>query len=94
MTTLSVRCPTQACGGVAFVSKSRYEDADELLHLRCQHGHVFEYDKRKCPRCGSPMEPAERRPMPAWAGNVPPPRTRLFRLATCTRCDYEGPKQA
>jgi hypothetical protein len=49
MTTLSVPCPTRGCDGVAFVSKSRFEEADETLRVRCEQGHVFDYDKRKHP---------------------------------------------
>jgi hypothetical protein len=49
MTTVSVSCPKQGCHGLAFLSKARYEAADEALELRCEHGHAFEYDKRTSP---------------------------------------------
>jgi hypothetical protein len=74
MTTVSVPCPTHRCRGLAFVSKSRYQEADGILRLRCEHGHVFDLDKRACPQCGGPMGPADRRPLACTACDYEGPR--------------------
>jgi hypothetical protein len=47
MSTVSVPCPTRGCDGVAFLSKSRYDEVDGILQLRCEHGHVFDHERRK-----------------------------------------------
>lgn len=50
-----------------------------------------------CPQCGAPIQPAERRAQQScWSDSeravAPDPRALVFRRASCTACEWEGPK--
>jgi hypothetical protein len=102
MSTVEVPCPVAGCGCAVPVDKSRHDDSDsaELIGLWCPQGHVFDYAKDRCPRCKSPMSPAERRRVQSfWADDNPRGLGErlpiVFHRASCTnpKCDYEGPRQ-
>jgi hypothetical protein len=88
-----VGCTEAGCDGVVRLTKSQHDGVDDaLIGLACSRGHRFDFEKYRCPRCGSRVTPAEWRPLQAWTGTPPPSRQPTFHPAVCTSCDWEGPK--
>ncbi len=93
--SIPVPCTEPGCDAIVRVPRSLYDDHDELIGLRCGNGHIFDYAKARCPRCGHEATPAEWRPLQVWTGTTtPPPRSPVFHPARCNSpdCDWQGPK--
>ena len=92
MTTVPVRCPEDGCTAVAHIDKRTYDYSvdTELVGLRCPNGHTFDFQKGRCPRCGSAMTSWEWRPPRDWSGKTLPEMTPVFQPDTCTNatCTY------
>ena len=58
MDMIPIRCPEEGCGGVVLIAEAFHDDHDDLIGLTCPKQHRFDYDKHRCPRCGSPAAPA------------------------------------
>jgi hypothetical protein len=93
MSKIPVRCTVDGCGGVVLLDEAYHDDRDDLIGLDCPKGHRFDYDKFRCPRCGSSADPAK------WdivrvssTGSFP--LGRELKPAECTSadCDWSGPK--
>lgn len=90
---IPIRCPEEGCGGVVRIAEAFHDDHDDLIGLTCPKEHRFDYDKHRCPRCGSPADPAKWDIVRVSSTGVFP-EGRTFKQATCTNqdCDWEGPK--
>ena len=93
MNKIPVRCTVADCGAIVQLDESFHDDHEDLVGLTCPKGHRFDYDKTRCPRCGSQADPAK------WdivrvstTGAFPP--GKVLKPAQCTSqdCDWEGPK--
>ena len=68
-----VGCTEAGCDGVVRLTRSRHDDVDDgLIGLACPRGHRFDFEKCRCPRCGSRATPGEWRPPQVWTGTPPP----------------------
>ena len=56
---------------------------DDLIGLTCPKEHRFEYDKHRCPRCGSTADPAKWDIVRA-SSFLPFPEGKVFKSAQCT----------
>ena len=98
MTTVPIRCPVVRCACVLRVEQWRYDDSDviPLIDQQCASGHIFTFQKSKCPRCGNRMHAARWSEFQPWgADGVSRDLAPVFRHAECTNteCLYQGAEE-